>query len=211
MNSEPTTITFDNPQLPSTLKAHWLVTALANEIDNLDVPNTKRIQLSAACHFVSLEHHAGISLLFSIGYPAPALALLRPVFEAYIRGIWLSDCASDVEIDNFESGKWQSIPSIATMISKIEQTTTFDTGVLGQSRLANWETLCGFTHTGVEQVRMHLSKEAIGRNCSNDQIDEALGFAGSCAVMAGIAVASLVPSDEKALKCLEIGKKFVGA
>jgi hypothetical protein len=194
----------------SVTKGVALITAISDQMHDLSIPNDPRTNLAARCHFTAMEHHAGIALLFSVGHPAPALTLLRPVFEAYVRGIWLSDCASDAQIADFQSRDWRKIPKIKTMVLSIERTTTFiDTGTLGKSLSANWETLCGFTHTGIEQLQMCLSNDAIERSCSDEQIDEASNFASACAIMAGIATATLAGNDLAALQILEIGKSFV--
>jgi hypothetical protein len=194
----------------SVTKGVALITAISDQVHDLSIPNDSRTNLAARCHFTAMEHHAGIALLFSVGHPAPALALLRPIFEAYIRGIWLSGCASDAGIADFQSGNWRKIPPIKTLVLSIERTATFiDTGTLGESLSANWETLCGFTHTGIEQLQMCLSSDAIERSCSDEQIDEASNFASACAIMAGIATAALAGNDQIAKQILEIGKVFM--
>ena len=199
---------FEQPR-SSAVRSMKLMTDLSHETNDLSLPCDLRTRLAAGCHFTSMEHQAGIALLFGVGHPAPALALLRPVFEAHIRGIWLSECADEDGIAAFSTGSWKDIPPIHSMIDCLENTKTFNTGVLRESHLKNWETLCGFTHTGIEQVSVSLTEDAIERNCTDEQVDEALGFANSCAILSGIAVASLAKNDQVACRILEIGKEFV--
>lgn len=208
MNTEPTTITTSNQQRPSIRAAISLMGDLSHETSKLSVPNNVRSRLAAGCHFVAAEHHAGIALLCSVGHPASALALLRPAFESYVRGVWISECATDAQIADFQSGKSRSIPAIKAQIEAIEKTPTFDSGILGRSHSENWHTLCGFAHTGIEQLQMCMTRSAIERNCTGEQIDEALAFAGACAIMASIAVATLAGDDQIALRILEFGKAF---
>jgi hypothetical protein len=167
-----------------------------------------RTHLAAACHFTAIEHHCGIALLFSAGHPAPGLALPRPVFESYIRGVWLSDCATDGEIDDYSAGNWRKMPPIKTLVESLEATPTFNDGILSQSLKANWEIMCGYAHAGIEQLSISSTGNAIERNCTIEQIDEALDFAGACAVMAAIAIASLAENSAVANKLMGLAVAF---
>jgi hypothetical protein len=46
----------------------------------------------------TLEHHAAILLLLHSGMAGSAFALTRPVTEAVVRGVWLTACATDLEV-----------------------------------------------------------------------------------------------------------------
>jgi hypothetical protein len=181
---------FDKPPA-SAIRGVTLGTDLSKEMHGISMSAELRTRLAAACHFTAMEHHCGISLLFSAGHPAPALALLRPVFESYIRGVWLSDCATDTDIEDYKTGNWKKMPPIKTLVERLETTSTFDAGILSKSLQTNWETMCGYTHAGIEQVRISSSGNAIERNCASEQVDEALDFAGACAIMAALAIATL--------------------
>jgi hypothetical protein len=198
---------FDEPPA-SAIRAVSLGTDLSNEIGGLTMLSGLRTRLAAACHFTAMEHHCGISLLFSAGHPAPALALLRPVFESYIRGVWLSDCATDSEIKEYTAGNWKRMPPIKALVERLEAIPTFDTGILSQSLSANWETMCGYTHTGIEQVGISSSNNAIERTCTSEQIDEALDFAGACAIMAAIAIAAMAENASVANKLMGVAMAF---
>ena len=203
-----TTITSDSTQSLSMVKADALRRAIGEAVVGLKIPVELKSRLSAGCHSAALQNHAGIAVLFSLGLHAPAFALLRPAFESYVRGIWLSDCAKQVEISDFATGAWQKVPSMGNMVDQLESTASFGTGILTQSFSSNWETLCGFTHSGIEQVQMHISGGDIESNCSPEQIDEALNFAGACAVMAGIAMATLADDLEAAKRIRNIAREF---
>jgi hypothetical protein len=60
---------------------------------------SKRVQLAGACWHVALEHGQAIVMLTEDALHGSALALVRPVFEAYVRGMWLMHCASEKEVD----------------------------------------------------------------------------------------------------------------
>ena len=190
------------------VRADTLRRAIGEAVVSLQIPAQLKSRLSAGCHSAAMQNHAGIAVLFSLGLHAPAFALLRPAFESYVRGIWLSDCAKQAEISAFAAGAWQKVPSMGNMVDQLESTASIGTGILKQSFLSNWETLCGFTHSGIEQIQMHISAGAVESNCSPEQIDEALNFAGACAVMAGIAMATLADDLEAAKRIRNIAREF---
>lgn len=198
---------FENPPA-SAIRAVSLGTDLSQAMHGLSMPAELRTHIAAACHFTAMEHQCGIALLFSAGHPAPGLALLRPVFETYIRGVWLSDCATDAEIEDYRAGNWKNTPPIRTLVKRLEATPTFDDGILSQSLRANWETMCGYTHSGIEQVRIASSGNVIERNCTGEQIEEALDFAGACAIMAALAIAALAENEAVANRLMGLATVF---
>jgi hypothetical protein len=194
-------------QAASISRAKQLANDIAIAVNDLTLQVDDRTRLAAACYFVALDHHEGITILFDNGVPSPALALLRPLYEAFIRGSWLHECASECELNAFKNGK--DPPKIKELLERLERTAAFDSKILSNEHGKNWAVLCGLTHTGIQQVRMCLSGDAIERNCSNELIDEAMGYAGGYALLAGSGVARL--ADDTALEAhlLELGKAFV--
>lgn len=65
----------------------------------LSLPADERSQLAVGCFDVALEHQAAMVLLHHSGLYGSALALLRVLSESVVRGLWLHDCATDVELD----------------------------------------------------------------------------------------------------------------
>lgn len=65
-----------------------------------------RSKTAAACFAIAQQHHSSILILLSNqpALEATAMALLRPLLEATYRGIWVSRCASDEQVDRFVSG-----------------------------------------------------------------------------------------------------------
>ena len=62
---------------------------------------------AAICLFQqALDVEDGIRILLKGNLPGAALALARPLFECYVRGIWLLKAATDDDTDKFLSGKY---------------------------------------------------------------------------------------------------------
>jgi hypothetical protein len=70
------------------------------QVDGLTLAEPcKRSHVSAACLINSIEHGMAILVLVDEGLYGSALALVRLQFEAYVRGTWLAQSASDNEVD----------------------------------------------------------------------------------------------------------------
>ncbi len=61
-----------------------------------------RSRLAVSCFYVALEHHRAIVLLISHNLHGSARPLIRILFDAFIRGLWLYRCASDDDLEYFK-------------------------------------------------------------------------------------------------------------
>jgi hypothetical protein len=146
-------------------------------IDGLRVPTLpteKRTQLACACWHVAFEHHQAIVILTHEGLYGSARALIRPLFEAYVRGLWLKLAASDKQVD--DAGRDQ-FPEFGLMIGGIEATGQVPQGGLSAIKAGSWKRLCSLTHTGYQQIRARLTPEGLGYAYTDGEIMEALIWA----------------------------------
>src|SRR5208282_1701666 len=49
----------------------------------------------------AIEHHEAISLLLRSGLVGSGFALLRPVVEILVRGVWITTCATESQVTKF--------------------------------------------------------------------------------------------------------------
>ena len=87
----------EHPDLPALNDAiekskRWMAAA-ATLTDGLQFDTTPRRKLSVTLHHLSIEHHSAIHTLVDLHGWGSAFALLRPQFEAYVRGYWYCLCA----------------------------------------------------------------------------------------------------------------------
>nr|WP_278995724.1 hypothetical protein [Plesiomonas shigelloides] len=64
-------------------------------IEGMKVPNTARAMISIMMHSVVFDSQRAIFELVNIGNFTSASALLRVLFEAHVKGVWIYSCASD--------------------------------------------------------------------------------------------------------------------
>jgi hypothetical protein len=160
----------------------------------------KRSHLSGACLHASIEHGFAILVLVDEDLCGSALALIRLQFEAYIRGLWLAQCASDSELDKAGRDKF---PPIEGMIASLEKPGLIDGAFLSTIKGGAWKPLNSLTHTGYQQIGPRLSKDGIGSFFDDAQIRAALNWAEALTILCAVAFAGLAKDDQLALAALE--------
>jgi hypothetical protein len=171
-----------------------LIQWLDRRIDGVEVKPDDRLRLAAACLDMAMEHHKAIVLLISRRLYGSALALVRLIFESYVRGIWLHGCATDSEILRFQRGKLDK--TFAALIAEVEKLEAFDVGVLSQVKIASWKAMNSFTHTGTSQIASRLTETTIGSNYAEQDVAHALNFSNAIGLLSAAAV-GLITDDNK--------------
>jgi len=199
-----TPLTKRNPSMvddASLESAEALIPRLALRIEGLELPATDRNRISAGCFHQALEHHEAIVCLIRRRLFGSAMALGRPLFEIYVRGIWLGKCASESELTTFQKGKIDK--TFADMVTEVEANEGYNVGVLGELKRNSWSAMNDFTHGGALQVVRRITGDSIAANYTADEILEALNFAGAIGILSTSEVAFIVGRQDIAFELLE--------
>ena len=100
-----------------------------------------------------------------------ALALVRSMYEAYIRGMWLMYVATDEDIDRAGRDKF---PPNSNIITALEKSPHFSSNPFSDVKDQSWKRLCSYTHTGYQQIGARLTPQGLGYNYQDSEILEAL-------------------------------------
>ncbi len=117
---------------------HWLDDHLNGQEFKSDV----RSQLAASCLDLALEHQKSIVMLISQSLHGSAFALVRVIFEAYVRGAWLYYCASHADLQLFQDDKLDQKKKIGRIIGDLEKFSGFDRGVLSKAKTEWFNAIC---------------------------------------------------------------------
>lgn len=178
---------------------------LRQTIESLPIPPTSRAKAAVACFVVVLEHHDSILLLSEHQLYASSFALVRIAFDAYIRGVWLSICASDPEVERFISLK--EPPKTSELVREIEKHPFFEDGFLSSYKIQAYKWMCDFTHTGGRQIQRWTAEEGLEPNYPLGEVLEVIAISQSIALLAllgGIAIAESGDVTEEALRQFEL-------
>ena len=174
--------------------AEWLHT----KIDGVAISNDEKTRAAAGCFDTALEHQVAISILIENMLYGSAFALARSVFEAYIRGMWLAKCATDKEVKDFLSNKFDR--KFYELIADIEKLDGYSNGVLSKAKKAGWSILNGFTHTGSEQVLRRNTENYIEPDYTPEDINEIVSFVNSISLLAGLEITFLSKENKRPLQ-----------
>lgn len=185
-------------------KSEALIQWMDQRIDGLEISSDERTRISAACFDITLEHQKAIVLLVANQLIGTAFSLVRLLFEAYIRGLWLGKCASDQEIEKYKKNRLDK--TFATLIQEIEQIEGFQEGVLSKAKTANWKAMNSYTHSGFFQSVRRNKDDTIEPNYDADEILEVLGFTNSIGMLTALQVSLMAGDEEFAKDLLERSK-----
>lgn len=153
-----------------------------------------RFRLAVSCFYVALEHQRAIVLLISHNLHGSARALVRILFDAFIRGWWLFRCASDDDLEYFKNED-DLKKKFEGLIKDIEKLSGDDEKILSMIKSNTWSAMCSYTHTGIFQLNRYNSSQAIEPNFKEDEIIEALNFANVFGLLSALWMVSISGDD----------------
>ncbi len=169
------------------------ISVIADSVDGLSLENNDKNLAAAGCLQLSFEHHASIALLVENLHRGSAAALVRPQFEAFLRGAWLYRCATEAAATEFLHDK--SPPSPATMISDLEQYDEFKSRVLSIFKDKMWNALCSYTHAGGLHVTRRISATEIIQNYSDQELIEMLEISNLVALYSAAELSAVTQNE----------------
>jgi len=189
------------------IESEELIQWLDKCIDGIEISSEERTRLAAGCLDTALDHHKAILLLVSRSLYGPAFALVRLLYEAYIRGIWLHRCASNSDLELFKAEKLDK--KFGIIIQEIERIDGFKEGILSNAKLKSWSAMNSYTHSGFMQIARRNTASTIEPNYSEDEILEAINFANAVGLLTAFESSLLAGDGQLANSILEKAREFI--
>jgi hypothetical protein len=162
--------------------------------ERLPLPPTSRAKSAAACFVVTQEHHDSILLLSEHQLFASSFALVRVAFDAYVRGVWLSICATDEQVERFIALK--EPPTTSRLVAAIDAHPNFEGGFLSAYKKQAYTWMCDFTHTGGGQILRWTGSEGVEPNYPLAEVLEVMAISETVAILALFGIIGLVDDEE---------------
>lgn len=147
-------------------EANWI----AGLLEGRRINNDLRSRIAAACFAVAQQHHNSILILLARCSPleATSFALLRPLVESVIRGLWILHAATDDQVREYaDSGTKLDMASMMKILDRNTMLNSHD-GLYKNI----WRTLSAYTHTGELQVQRWLKTAHIEPAYSIEEVAE---------------------------------------
>lgn len=114
---------------------------------------------------LSLEHGAGLRALITQGNAVSATALMRPQYEALVRGIWIEYAANDAQLEKIcqpltleTEQAAKGLPGLDEMLKKLEGTPAVPPMAIAQLmefKRMMLKALNSYVHGGIHPLRRH--------------------------------------------------------
>jgi hypothetical protein len=180
----------------------------ANYKVELHVENEKQLY-ALTCFDLVIEHHTAICVLQNQGLYGSTLSMVRIIYEALVKGMFLLHCATDEEIKAYEAGDFNR-PNFGDQIIRIEQATSSVESGLSKLKKSSWKTFNCFTHSGISHVsRRNKDGETGAFNYPESEISQALSLAGTFALLAVTQLALLAHQPKLIELALDRMREYV--
>lgn len=171
-------------------------------LDGAKVMDDDRIRIGVGSFDQVIEHHRAIEKLVELELYGSAFSLVRALFEGFIRGVWLTQCSSDEELEAFHQK--DEIPKRLDLIAAIEKKHLafcggFLTTAIGEKA---WKAMCGYAHGGSHQVIRRITEYAVRPNYSDEEICELLRIADLFMLLGAFECINLTDREPRAVDIL---------
>lgn len=150
-------------------KSELLFKASEVSLSKLKFQSSPKTRITLALLYLSFSHQKSIHFLIESKNYSSAFALLRPQFEAFVRGVWYQTCATDQEIEGFLEGN--EPPKFKRLSKDIDTKIGLNIDAFGDFNKEHWGHLCDLTHGGFQQVfNLSSSEGVIKQNFDLDSV-----------------------------------------
>jgi hypothetical protein len=162
-----------------------------------------RPRIAGSLFHLGMEHSVGIAVLIDAKLLASALALYRSQLEAYVRGAWILNCATEQQVIDFANDLKDAIPDFTSLTNAVDK--KMSTTGLTRIRKAQWKILNDFAHGGAIQVGQRIRTSVM----HSDYDDEtALAFFKASTNLAGLTASGLMLAMGRENLALAMDKQF---
>jgi hypothetical protein len=167
------------------------VPLLDSHLRSLSWEPSSRTQLAASSFAIALDHQAAIASLLRAGHHASAYVLLRPLFEATVKGSWLSHSATESAVARHARG--YELPVIAQLLDDLgkSEMPAFLYRFLLELKTDGWQHLSSLTHAGFAQVRRWVASTGVAPQYPEEELEEIANITGLVGMVACIEAARL--------------------
>jgi uncharacterized protein DUF6988 len=163
---------------------------IANAINGARIPADDRSQVAGALFDIVHEHHRAVLILIGQRLYGSAGALLRSLFESYVRGVWFMKCACVRDVERFQEDRFKE-GSFEERLKEIEKVDGDAHGGLLKLKDKGWGALNSYTHGGFRPVGRRFKGIQLMANYSESEILEVERMANAFAVLAVFQIAEM--------------------
>ncbi len=177
-------------------ESNELLAWLDRTLDGVALPETFRSRVVGGCLDLALDHHRAIVLTISGALYGSAFALVRVLFDTYMRGVWLRRCASEADLERYMADKFNK--TMTRLIEELERLPGFECHQLSTVKTKAWKSMNSYTHSGALQIMRRSTTTTLEPNYATEEIQEVLKHVNTVGMMSAIEIAFLAENLELA-------------
>ena len=153
-------------------KSHTFHNKIGHKLNKFQYQSSLKNNISAAYFDISMEHHISIVTLINNSLYGSAFSLVRPLYETYMRFLFLQTIDSENDIKKISKGtfKFPTMEDMTILIDKEYNTDNF----FNELKSKSWKHMNSYTHSGDLQLGRRFTNDYIKPNYSNEEILEVL-------------------------------------
>lgn len=175
--------------------------AIDAHLDGLALPSRSNERIAIALFQLAIEHFNSSIILLERNLGGSASALVRLQYEAFIRGLFYRNVASDIDAQKFIDGG--EPPKIKDMIAALEGLPVFNSGILSAVHKREWSAMNSFTHGGTPQVVRRFNEGNLVGKTSASEVKHILKTCQYTAYSAAFMTAEACKAPEVAKRLSE--------
>jgi hypothetical protein len=180
-----------------------VVTWIAEQTGEMMLPADRRAQMALGCLDLAIEHQAAICLLAEHLLWGPTYALLRCLLDAFVRGVWLARCASEIDLDAYQLAGLRR-RSFEELVGEVERALGHSRGVLSKLTRSSWAMFGDLTQSGFEPADRRRNQPVRSfQTYPSGDTEQALRLATALGLLAATEVANLSGNLPVARACQE--------
>lgn len=162
------------------------------------ITHTPTGMLAGPSYGICLEHREDVLLLFEHDCRTSAYALLRSVYEAYMRGLWAEECADENDLAQIVRTK--ELPTMDTVTKQLDK--VGGDANFAQSKAKVWKAMSHYAHSGLRQLERWASADGIGPRHPDGETVEVLHHVNLYGLLALLGIARLAHQPTEHLQAL---------
>lgn len=150
---------------------------LLSRVQRSEYPPGRRTQVAVASFLVAHDHCRAIGELLEQGLSASALVLNRALYEAVVKGLWITHCASEARVEAYAGGR--ELESVKDLIDDLLSPDIPQEIRLSLAKVKQryWKLLSSFAHAGHAQIKRWLSPAGVEPAYAPEELQEVANFA----------------------------------
>jgi len=144
-----------------------------------------------SCFAIARDHQEAVAILLRHHLYASAFVLLRPLFEATVKGAWLAHSASDSDLEKHARG--EELARIKDLVRDLSRSDVPRevSELLGGVKASGWQLFSSLNHAGIEQVRRWAAPTRVEPLYEEEEIEEIANVASLLGLVACLETARL--------------------